>query len=527
MRSHGQIAAREPSRAGVCSPPPPHGTMSEPAPIAVDVRHAWTLLARRDPPKRPAAGRIADFLEIYGCYDEATAREQASRCIVCAEPSCVTGCPLASPISEWMALTADGDFRAAADLLRRTSCLPEVSARTCPADKLCEAMCVLDGHAEPVAIWAVEQFLHYYTFDRNPATPPDAPPNGRHVAVIGAGPGGLACADELVRMGCRVTAIDARATSEDALTHGIPAFRIERSLLQRRIENLRQRGVEFCHDRQAGGELALDALRSGYDAIYLGFPARVARTLDVPGARLDGVVQAFPFILAENDVASGPSSGLLRNPGSSLEQALDLERTRKNTQRYRVTGRRVVVIGGGDTALDCARTAVRCGAAAVTCVYRRDEMSLPCSRRAWENAVEEGVGFVFEASPIEVLGTADGAVAGLRLVRTQAGANDDDGRRSFRPQPGTEFTLATDVVFLAIGFDAERFAPDSPLRTLVADGVGRIAVNAGMMTSMDGVFAGGDLVRGPTTPIHSVRDARRAAAGIRDYLARFPAAQVP
>lgn len=468
--------------------------MSESAPSAVDARHAWTLLARRDPPKRPAAARVADFLEIYGRYDEATAREQASRCIVCAEPSCVTGCPLASPISEWMALTAAGEFGAAADLLQLTSCIPEVSARTCPSDKLCEPMCLLDGRAEPVSIWAVEQFLHHYTFDRNRTTP-DAPPNGRSVAVIGVNAGGLACADELVRMGFRVTIVNASASSDDAWLGGIPAFRIERGLVQRRIEDLRQRGVEF-RPEAAGETRSLDVLRSNHDAVYLAFAPRVPRGLNVPGASLRGVVQALPFILLKN--------------GDAPPQFPPLD----------LHGRRIAVIGGGDTALDCARTAVRCGAAETVCVYRRDAANMPGGRRSYENAVEEGVRFIFESAPIEVLGTDAGTVAGLKLVRTQPDGIERDGRRSFVPQPETEFTLAADVVFLALGFDRVAAAADSPLRQLATDDQGQIVVDASMMSSVGGVFAGGDLVHGPAAPINAVRDARRAAAGIQAYVAR-------
>lgn len=451
-------------------------------------------MPRRDPPKRPAVERIADFLEIYGAYDETTAREQASRCVQCADPACVGGCPLASRIPEWLALTAEGQFREAAEVLQVSNCLPELSARVCPADKLCEATCLLDGRAEPVSIWAIEQFLHRYAFEHGATDTPAAPPNGRSIAVIGADAGGLACADDLGRLGYGVTVIDANPTAEGSLLHSIPLFRLERNLVQRRIETLRWRGVGFQTGVRVGRDVTLDELQARHAAVYLGFSARKARTLDVPGAGHKGIVQALPFILLKNTDLPP------RIPPMDL------------------TDRCVVVIGGGDTAIDCVRTAVRCGATQVTCVYRRDMESMPCSRREFENAIEEGGKFLFESAPVAVLGDETGAVTGLRLARTQLGPPDADGRRPFAVKPDTEFILDADLVLLALGYEIKPFAPDSPFHRLATDGSRRVLVNEHMMTSMPGVFAGGDLVRGPTTAIQAVRDGRLAAAGIHRHV---------
>jgi glutamate synthase (NADPH/NADH) small chain len=440
---------------------------------------------------------VADFLEIYGLYDEVAAREQASRCVQCPEPTCVAGCPLGVHIPEWLALTAEGNFREAATVLQSTSSLPELCARVCPADHLCEALCVINGRTQPVSVWAVEQFLNEYAFAHGIAAATATEPNGLRVAVIGAGPGGLACADQLAKRGYRVTVFDSRLQPGGLLVYGTPAFRLERTILQRRIEILQQMDVQFRLGVTVGRDVNLDELRAHHDAIYLGFPAKKARTLDVPGVTLPSVHQALPFIVQDN-----------------LNAAPD-------TPRIDVTGKGVVVIGGGDTAIDCLRTAVRSGARQVTGVYRRDEESMPCSIRELENATEEGVRYVFQASPIAVLGNDLGTVRGVRFQRTQLGEPDAEKRRPFAPQPGTEFELEADCVFLALGFEREPLPADSPFHDLTVNPQGAIVVDANHMTSMAGIFAGGDLVRGPTTALHAVRDARRAAVGIHQFCAEI------
>ena len=469
--------------------------MSEPRPHKPDPEHAWSTLARAGLPKRPAAERVADFLEIYGLYDEVAAREQASRCVQCPEPTCVAGCPLGVHIPEWLALTAEGNFLEAATVLQSTSSLPELCARVCPADHLCEGLCVINGRTQPVSVWAVEQFLNEYAFAHGIAAATATEPNGLRVAVIGAGPGGLACADELAKRGYRVTVFDSRLQPGGLLVYGTPAFRLERTIVQRRIEILRQLDVEFRLGVTVGRDISLHDLRARYDSIYLGFPAKKTRTLDVPGVELKGVSQALPFIVQHN-----------------------LEAT-PETPLIDVTGRRVVVLGAGDTAIDCLRTAVRDGAREVTGVYRRDEESMPCSIREFENAVEEGVRYVFQAAPAAVLGNDRGDVRGLRLMRTTLGEPDADRRRPFALQPGTEFELEADWVFLALGCDPEPLPAASPFHGLAVNEMGGVIVDASHMTSIPGIFAGGDLVRGPTTALHAVRDARRAAVGIHGFCA--------
>src|SRR5512136_215505 len=260
-------------------------------------KYAWRELAHKGLPKRSAAERAADFLEIYGLYDEATAREQASRCIQCPNPSCVAGCPLCNPIPQWMLLTAEGRFLEAAAVLGTATNMAEICARVCPTDRLCEGSCLLNGVSEPVSIRAIEQFLAEYAFAHGQVDASTAPPTGQRVAVVGSGPGGLACADELARHGYAVTIFDSALVPGGLLVNGTPAFRVERSIVQRRIEILRKRGVVFRLGVKLQESFSFRELRDAFEAVFLGFDSRKARPLEIPGADLQGVIQALPFIL--------------------------------------------------------------------------------------------------------------------------------------------------------------------------------------------------------------------------------------
>jgi glutamate synthase (NADPH) small chain len=470
--------------------------MSDTLPQASNLKYAWREVARADLRKRSAAERVADFLEIYGPYDEQTAREQASRCVQCPDPQCVSACPLGNRVPEWLALTAEGHFSEAAALLHSTSSLPEIAARVCPSDRMCEGVCVLQGKAEPVSIWALEQFLSEYAFARGEAEIPIPPPNGRRVAVVGAGPGGLTCAEVLSRRGYAVTVLDWRREPGGLLVSGTAAFRLERSLVDRRIEVLRKRGVVFQLGVTLGEDVAYEQLRSEFDAVFLGFGARKARELEVAGHDLKGVAQALSLLVQD------------RAGVSPEEPAID------------VAGKRVVVLGGGDVAMDCLRTALRSGAQEGACVYRRDAETMPCIHSEYKNAVEEGAKFIFQATPAAILGNPRGEVRGLRLLRTELGAPDAGGRRSFRVLPGTEFEIAADWVFLALGFEAVPLSEESPFSAAARNEKGGMRVDENQMTSLPGLFAGGDLVRGPSTVLEMVRDARRAAEGIHRCLSQ-------
>jgi glutamate synthase (NADPH/NADH) small chain len=466
-------------------------TVSQPP----DAKYAWRELAHKGLPKRSASERVADFLEIYGLYDEATAREQASRCIQCPNPSCVTGCPLCNPIPEWMLLTAEGRFLEASAVLGSATNMAEICARVCSTDRLCEGSCILNGVSEPVSIGAIEQFLAEYAFAHGHVDASTAPPNGLRVAVVGSGPGGLACADELARRGYAVTIFDSALVPGGLLVNGTPAFKVERSIVQRRIEILKKRGVIFRLGAKLDGNLTFGHLRTDFDAVFLGFDSRKAKPLEIPGADLRGVIQALTFILQK--ITSVP---------------LDLP-------PIEVSGKRVLVLGAGDTAMDCLRTAIRYGAREAVCVYRRDEADMPCGLHEYENAREEGARFVFQAAPVAVLGNDQRQVTGLRLVRTELGLMESIGPRPFLVRPGSEFDMGADLVVLALGFDPQPCPHSGDFADLAVNDWGGITVDGNQMTSIPGVFAGGDIVRGPSMVLHAVRDARRAATQIHNYLA--------
>ena len=458
-------------------------------------KYDWSMIDRAAPPKRAAKERVADFFEIYANFDEATAQEQASRCINCPNPSCVQSCPLNNRIPEWLALTAQGRFLEAAELSRSTSNMPEICSRVCPQERLCEGACILNARTDPIAIGALERFVNEYAFAHGGVTPVQVPSNGHKIAVIGSGPGGLACADQLVQLGYQITVFESLLIPGGLLVNGIPAFKLEKHIVARRVDLLAKRGVEFRLGIRAGWDVSLDSLLDNYDAVFLGVGAQQTKKLDVPGAQLVGVVQALPFLVQKN---VDPWLG----PGDPID----------------VTGKRVVVLGGGDTAMDCLRTAVRSGASSATCLYRRDLANMPGSRKEYANALEEGAQFQFLVNPVELIGNADGAVTAVRCVQMELGEPDASGRRKPRPVPNSEFLAPADIVLVAYGFDPMPFPAESDFRRIATNEWGGIIVDQNQMTSVPGVYSGGDSTRGPSLVVHAVRDARKAAAGIHRQL---------
>ena len=477
--------------------PSPENT---PAPSAAptagaEIRRAWLRIPRTGLPKRPAAERLADFAEIYGNHDEAAVRAQASRCIQCPDPLCRKGCALANRIPEWLALAARGEFLAAAQVSQSTSNLPEICARVCPQERLCEGACILGARGDPVAIGAVERFINDYAFAHGAVTATPAPLNGFRVAVVGSGPGGLACADELAQAGYAVTVFDALRVPGGLLVNGIPAFKLDKEIVTRRVDLLRARGVDFRLGVAIGRDFTLADLRRDFDAVFLGFGAQRPKPLDLPGAELAGVVPALPFLIAKN----------VRSP---LSEAPDTD----------VRGKAVAVLGGGDTAMDCLRTALRSGAREAVCLYRRDLANMPGSRKEYANALEEGARFEFLCNPVAILADAAGAVRAVRCVRMELGPPDASGRRSPRPVPGSEFEVSAEVLIVAYGFDPTPLGGTDTASAPATDRWGSLVVDENQMTTVPGVFAGGDSVRGPSLVVHAVRDARRAAQGIHRHL---------
>lgn len=460
-------------------------------------KYAWRELSRTAPPKLAATERVTHFDEIYAPYDEATVRAQASRCIQCPTPLCQTGCPLGNHIHEWLALVAEGRFLEAAEVSQSTSNMPEICSRVCPQERLCEGACILNSYSDPVSIGAIEKFINEFAFAHGGVEASPAVPNGLKAAVIGSGPGGLACADELAKLGYAVTVFEAQSFPGGLLMNGIPAFKLEKSIVQRRIEVLIQRGVEFRTSVTIGRDVSLHELLQQFDAVFLGVGAQKPKALDVPGADLRGVFQALPF-LVEKNVVDAPLTG----------------------PPVEVAGKRVAVLGGGDTAMDCLRTAIRCGAQAAICLYRRDLANMPGSRKEYTNALEEGAIFEFQVAPVAVLGDDQGRVTHVRCVRMELGEPDANGRRRPKPVKGSEYDVPADVVLVAYGFDPVPFPPESDFAQVKVNSWGAFEVDKNQMTSVAGVFSGGDAVRGPSLVVHAVRDGRKAAAGIHRYLAQ-------
>jgi glutamate synthase (NADPH/NADH) small chain len=463
-----------------------------------NAKYAWSDIDRVEPPKRPVADRIADFSEVSGPYDEATAQEQASRCILCPNPSCVEACPLDSPIPDLMELTSDGQFKEAAELLFASYSIPELASHTCVGGRLCERACVLAGKSDPVPVRAITRFLLDYGWKHGLAEPAVEPAKDRRVAVIGSGIGGLVAADALSRRGYAVTVFDSRQNPGGRVMNGLPGFRVDKELVKRRIELLKQRGLEFRMGVAFGSDVKLARLRHEFDAVFLAFGLADAVPLKVPGAELRGVYQAFQFVTQEVAAAGGPTGP--RQPAVN------------------VRGRRVVVLGGGDTAMDALRIAIRQGAADALCICSRDADNLSADAEEFSNAREEGGKFLFLSQPVAVIGNPEGAVAQVRCIRMQADGPAGPGRPGVTPMDGTEFDVPADVVLVAYGFTAPKLPDRDDFARLVVDGRGFIQVNADQMTNFPGVFAGGSIVRGPAPLSEVVRDARRAAAAIDRFL---------
>jgi glutamate synthase (NADPH/NADH) small chain len=453
---------------------------------------------RQDPQKVPVAERLLDFQEIYGHYQASRATEQAKRCLDCGVPYCQWKCPVSNHIPQWLKLVAEGRLFEAAELSNQTNSLPEVCGRVCPQDRLCEGACTLNTGFEAVTIGSIEKYITDEAYRQGwaPALPSVAP-TGKRVAVVGAGPAGLGCADVLVRHGVTPVVFDRQPEIGGLLTFGIPPFKLEKSVIQRRRAWLEAMGVEFRLGVAIGEDLGFDTLLTEFDAIFLGLGTYRPVSGNLPGETLPGVLQALPYLVSNTRHQLGLDA-----------EAIDLR------------GKRVVVLGGGDTAMDCNRTAVRQGAASVTCVYRRDEANMPGSRREVTHAREEGVNFLWNRQPVAILGNEQG-LSGVQLIETELGPADARGRRSPQPILGTESFLEADAVILAFGFQA---SPPDWLQTfgIHTDARGHVKTVGKTerlgQTSHPKVFAGGDMVRGSDLVVTAIFDGRQAAESILTYL---------
>jgi glutamate synthase (NADPH/NADH) small chain len=460
----------------------------------------FVQVPRLDPKKKSADERIQEFNEIYGRYDAESAASQADRCLACGNPYCEWKCPVHNYIPNWLKLITEGNIAQAAELSHKTNTLPEICGRVCPQDRLCEGACTLNDGFGAVTIGAIEKYITDTALAQG--WRPDlshVKDTGKKVAVIGAGPAGLGCADVLVRNGVKAVVYDRYAEVGGLLTFGIPEFKLEKEVVKTRRAVLEGMGVEFVLNTDIGKDIPFQTLLDEYDAVFLGMGTYTYMKGGFPGEDLDGVYEALPFLI------------------SNINRRLQLE---KNPADFiDMKNQRVVVLGGGDTAMDCNRTSIRQGAQSVVCAYRRDEANMPGSKREVTNSKEEGVKFLWNRQPIEIVG--NGKVEGVKMITTQLGEPDERGRRSPEAIPGSEEIVAADRVIIAFGFrpsPAPWFEPFG----IELDERGRVTAPAQgkfkHQTTNPKVFAGGDMVRGSDLVVTAVYEGRQAAEGILDYL---------
>ncbi len=458
-------------------------------------------VGRQDPDKKPLEVRKIDYVEIYEPYRPPQVRSQAHRCLECGNPYCEWKCPVHNYIPNWLKLIAEGNILEAVELCHQTNTLPEVCGRVCPQDRLCEGACTLNDGFGAVTIGSAEKYITDTAF-RMGWRPDlsDVEPTGKRVAIVGAGPAGLGCADVLARAGVKPVVFDAYPEIGGLLTFGIPEFKLEKFVMHRRREIFTDMGVEFRLNTEVGKDVSFAELYEQYDAVFLGMGTYTYMKGGFEGEELDGVHEALPYLVANVN----------RNLGyeESAEDFIDLK------------GKRVVVLGGGDTAMDCNRTALRQGAKSVVCAYRRDEENMPGSRREVHNAREEGVRFLFNRQPIEIVGQA-GKVCGVKVVETQLGEPDENGRRVPEAIPGSEKVLTADAVIIAFGFRPSPAAWFDDFNITTDDGGRVLAPEQAALpfqTNNPKIFAGGDMVRGSDLVVTAIWEGREAAKGILDYL---------
>ena len=461
------------------------------------------------PEKRTADQRREDFDEIYREYANEKAAQQAGRCSQCGVPFCQTHCPLHNNIPDWLKLTAEGRLQEAYELSQETNTFPEICGRICPQDRLCEGNCVIEqaGHGT-VTIGMVEKYITDTAWEEGwvkPIRPRAERPES--VGIIGAGPGGLAAADMLRRAGVQVTVYDRHDRAGGLMTYGIPGFKLEKEVVMRRNAQLTDGGVTLRLNCEVGRDIGFGEIREAHDAVLIATGVYKSRELNGPGAGLPGIVRAIDFLTASNRKGFG-------------DAVPEFDSGELNAE-----GRRVVVIGGGDTAMDCVRTAVRQGAVSVRCLYRRDRANMPGSQREVENAEEEGVEFVWLTAPKGF--TGDDAVAGVKVAQMRLGAPDATGRQAPEEIEGADYTEDADLVIKALGFEPEELPRlwDEPGLEVTRWGTIK-ADFATKQTSLPGVFAVGDIVRGASLVVWAIRDGREAAEAILRQLDGAQAATV-
>ncbi len=462
----------------------------------------FVIEVKKTPAKSDAKTRTGNFNEIYADFKPAQAAHQASRCAQCGVPFCQHGCPLSNNIPDWLRLTAEGRPQEAWELSSATSTLPEICGRICPQDRLCEGSCVLEQSGwQNVTIGSVERYLGDMAFENGWIEPikPEIE-RAQSIGIIGAGPAGIAAADRLRTLGYKVTIYDRYDRAGGLLVYGIPSFKLEKHVVARRTDRLADSGVEYVLNCDIGNDVSFEELREKHDAILIATGVYKGRALSVPGCGSKGVVAALDYLTMSN------RQGFGYEVDPSAESHLDAR------------GKTVVVIGGGDTAMDCVRTAIRQGAKSVSCVYRRDRANMPGSDREVANAEEEGVRFEWLSAPKAVLGDAE-TVTGLKIQRMRLTTPDAQGRQGIEDIHGAETDLPADLIIEALGFEPENLPVMFNEPKLEVSRWGTIQIHAGeFRTMVDGVFAAGDIVRGASLVVWAVREGQDAAADIHHYL---------
>ena len=456
---------------------------------------------QQPPTKRKVEKRLDDFKEVYEEFINQKAKEQSSRCSQCGVPFCQIHCPLNNNIPDWLKLTAEGRLKEASELAHSTNNMPEICGRICPQDRLCEGNCVIEqsGHGT-VTIGSVEKYITDTAWEKGWIKPIKVEKEkDQSVAIIGSGPAGLACAEELRKLGYKITIYDRYDRPGGLLIYGIPNFKLEKFAVERRTNLLKKSGIDFQQNIEIGTDLSIDELKKKHDAVLIATGVYKAREINIPGNNLKNIFPAMDFLTASNRKGLG-------------DKVKDFENGTLNAQN-----KNIVVIGGGDTAMDCVRTAIRQDAKSVKCLYRRDKENMPGSLREVNNAEEEGIEFMWLSSPKKFIGSEK--VSSLVVEKIKLGQPDSSGRRKPETIPNSDFEIKADIVIKALGFDPENLPKlfDDP--NLAVSNWGTIKINMkSMETSIPGVFAAGDIVRGASLVVWAIRDGRDAALSIQKFL---------